>query len=35
MAVTAMTRTVDIAGQSYRSERGALWRGIVAKYGVW
>ena len=33
MVTTAATKNANIAYESYARERGALWRGIVAKYG--
>lgn len=35
MVVTAATRNADVVVESYARERGALWRGIVTKYGSW
>ena len=33
MVTTAATKNANIVYESYARERGALWRGIVAKYG--
>jgi CubicO group peptidase (beta-lactamase class C family) len=35
MVVTAVTKTAMAIKESYARERGALWRGIVTKFGGW
>jgi len=35
MVTTAATKTATAVKESYARERGALWRGIVTKYGGW
>jgi CubicO group peptidase (beta-lactamase class C family) len=35
MVVTAATKNANVANESYGRERGALWRGVVEKYGSW
>jgi len=35
MVVTAATKNANVVQESYARERGALWRGVVEKYGSW
>ena len=35
MVITAATKSASVAKESFARERGALWRGIVTKYGSW
>ena len=35
MVVTAVAKNADIGKESFAFERGAVWRGIVGKYGSW
>lgn len=35
MVVTAVAKNASVGKESFGRERDAIWRGIVAKYGVW
>lgn len=35
MVITAAAKNASVGKESFARERGALWRGIVAKYGGW
>ncbi|MGQ0683257.1 serine hydrolase domain-containing protein [Bradyrhizobium sp.] len=35
MVITAAAKNASVGKESFARERGALWRGVVAKYGSW
>ncbi|MEH2517092.1 hypothetical protein V1279_002665 [Bradyrhizobium sp. AZCC 1610] len=35
MVITAATRNAGIGKETFERKRGALWRGVIAKYGSW
>jgi CubicO group peptidase (beta-lactamase class C family) len=35
MVVTAVTRNASVVKESFAAERGAVWRGLVGKFGSW
>jgi CubicO group peptidase (beta-lactamase class C family) len=35
LVVTAVTKNANVGKESFGRERGALWRGVVEKYGSW
>ena len=35
MVVTAAARNANVGKESFAAERGAVWRGVIGKYGNW
>jgi CubicO group peptidase (beta-lactamase class C family) len=35
MVITAAAKNASVGKESFAAERGALWRGVVARYGSW
>ena len=35
MVITAATKNASVGKETFARERGALWRGVVDKYGSW
>jgi hypothetical protein len=35
MVVTAVAKNANVGKESFAFERGAVWRGIVEKFGSW